>query len=225
MAKHVTDQLRKEGKVHRSQLGVTIQPVTSDLASSLGLTEVAGVIISAVTPGSPADRAGLKQGDVIRAFNGENVKDLNSLRNRVAATDPGSSATVSIVRDGSKRDVTVKLDEVSASRSARGRNDAEPGTDDKAALGVSVAPLTPELAERYKAPRGAKGLVVEDVNPDGRAADAGIHQGDIIEQVNRQPVTTVEELRTAVRRSADRPVLMLISREGNSLFVTVRPNA
>ena len=120
MARHVTDQLRKDGKVRRAQLGVTIQPVTSDMAASLGLKDVGGVIISSVADGSAADHAGLKQGDVIQSFNGESVRDLNALRNRVADTPPGSSATVTIVRDGSKRDVTVKLDETSASRTARG---------------------------------------------------------------------------------------------------------
>ena len=120
MARHVTDQLRNGGKVRRSQLGVTIQPVTSDMAASLGLKEVGGVIISSVADGSAAERAGLKQGDVIVSFNGESVKDLNSLRNRVADTPPGSSASVTIVRDGSKRDVTVKLDESSAKQVARG---------------------------------------------------------------------------------------------------------
>src|SRR5204863_7271708 len=92
MARHVTDQLRKDGKVHRSQLGVTIQPVTPDMAASLGLKEVGGIIISSVAPASPAERAGLKQGDVIQSFNGEAVKDINSLSNRVADTAAGSSA-------------------------------------------------------------------------------------------------------------------------------------
>ena len=88
-----------------------------------------------------------------------------------------------------------------------------------------MAPLTPELATRYSLPKDAKGVVVEDVNPDGRAADAGLQAGDLIQQVNRQPVGNVEDLRTAVHRSADKPVLLLISREGRNLFVTVRPNA
>jgi serine protease Do len=224
MARHVTDQLRKDGKVHRSQLGVMIQPVTSDMAASLGLKEVGGVIISSVEPGSAADRAGLKQGDVIQSFNGETVKDFNSLRNRVADTAPGSSATVTIVRDGARRDVTVKLNETAADKSARSGG-SEGTTEDKAALGVSVAPLTPELATRYNLPRNAKGVVVQDVNPDGRAADAGLQPGDLIQQVNRQSVETVEDLRTAVRRSIDKPVLLLIGREGRNLFVTVRPNA
>ena len=191
------NNLRKDGKVHRAQLGVTIQPVTTDMASSLGLKDVGGVIVSSVNPGSAADRAGLRQGDVIQSFNGEAVKDINSLRNRVADTAPGSSATVAIVRDGSKRDMTVKLDEVSGDRSARrGESDATP--EDQSALGVSVAPLTPELANRFNLAKNARGVVVQDVNPDSRAADAGIQAGDVIEQVNREPVSSVEELRTGL---------------------------
>ena len=83
-------------------------------------------------------------------------------------------------------------------------------------------PLTPDLASRIGAPKNAHGLVVEEVNPDGRAADAGLQAGDLIEQVNRQPVQTVDELKAAVRRSADKPVLLLISRQGTEIFVTVR---
>jgi serine protease Do len=223
MARHVTDQLRKDGKVHRSQLGVLIQPVTSDMAASLGLKEVGGVIISAVEPDSPADRAGLKQGDVIQSFNGETVRDFNALRNHGADTAPGSSATVSIVRDGAKRDITVKLGEAAADRSAR-NGESDSTLEDKTALGLSVAPVTPELASRYGLPKNAKGVVIQEVNPDSRAADAGLQAGDLIQQVNRQPVENVEDLRTAVRRSAARPVLMLVSREGRNLFVTVRTN-
>ncbi len=225
MARHVTDQLRKDGKVHRSQLGVTIQPVTSDMAASLGLKEVGGVIIGTVEPGSAADRAGLKQGDVIEAFGGQTVKDLNSLRNRVADTPPGSSTTVTIVRDGAKRDVPVTLTEAAAGSSSENGESDSTTAEDSSALGISVAPLTPELADRLNLPKSAKGVVVQDVNPDGRAAGAGLQPGDVIQQVNRQSVQTVEELRAAVRRNADKPALLLISRDGRNLFVTVRPNA
>jgi Do/DeqQ family serine protease len=223
MARHVSDALRKDGRVHRAQLGVTVQPVTSDLAASLGLKEVGGAIISSVEPGSAADRAGLKRGDVIQAFNGQTLKDYNALRNRVADSQPGSDATVTIVRDGSRRDVTMKLDEASPARSARGAS--EPATDDKAALGISVAPLTAETASRARVPRNVRGLLVEEVNPDGRAADAGVQAGDVIQEVNRKPVETVEDLRSAVRSSTDRPLLLLVNREGRDLFVTVRPAA
>jgi serine protease Do len=223
MARHVMDDLRKDGRVRRSQLGVSIQPMTSDLAESLGLKDVSGVIVSSVSPDSAADRAGMKRGDVIKSFNGQAVHDYNALRNRVADMAPGSSATITIVRDGSEKTLNVKLDEAAASKSARERDSAE-GSDDKAALGVAVAPLTPELAAQAKLPRNTKGVVVQDVNPDGRAADAGIAAGDIILEVNRQPVQSVEELRAAVRKTTDRPTLLLVSREGRELFVTVRPS-
>ena len=223
MARRVADDLKKDGRVRRAQLGVMVQPVTSDIAASLGLKEVGGALINSVTPGSAADRAGLKQGDVIQTFNGQPVNDTNGLRNRVAETPPGSSVSVGILHDGSRRDVTVKLDEVSGSRSAR--TQGEPAADDKAALGVSIAPLTPEVASRLRLPNGVKGLVVEDVNPDGRAADAGVQKGDVIQSVNRKPVTTVEDLRTAVRSSADKPLLVLINRQGQDLFLTIRPAA
>jgi len=111
MAKSVMEQLRATGKVTRAQLGVTVQGVTSDIAQSLGLKETRGAIVSGVTPGSAADRAGVKRGDVIESFNGQAVHDTNSLRNRVAQSGPGSAADLLIVRDGGERHVTVTLDE------------------------------------------------------------------------------------------------------------------
>ena len=227
MAKHVMDELRTRGKVTRSQLGVTVQTVTSDLAESLGLKNAHGAVVSSVAPGSAAERAGVKRGDVIQSFNGQPVHDTNTLRNRVAEAGPGTTAELVINRDGSEKTLTVKLDEANPEKLARGRSerdDSEPGDGDgKSALGVSVAPLTPELRERARAPKDAQGLVVEDVNPDGRAAIAGIQPGDIIEEVNRQPVKSVEDLRSALKKASDRPTLLLINRQGSDIFVTVRP--
>src|SRR5499427_9109839 len=209
MARHVMDDLRKDGHVRRAQLGVEVQPVTSDLAESLGLKHVGGAIISQVSPDSAADHAGLKRGDVIQSFNGQPVNDINSLRNHVAESQPGSTASVVIVRDGAEKTVSVKLEEADVSReSARNR---EPGSVDKGALGIAVE-------------RNSKGLVITEVNPDSRAADAGLQQGDVILEVNRQAVQSVDELRAAVRKTTDRPVLLLVDREGRSLFVTVKPN-
>jgi serine protease Do len=210
MARHVMDDLRKDGRVRRAQLGVEVQPVTSDLAESLGLKHVGGAIVSKVTPDSAADRAGLKRGDVIESFNGQTVSDFNSLRNHVAEAQPGTNATVGIVRDGAEKTVPVKLDEAEVSK--RSASNSAPETVDKAALGIGLE-------------RGPKGLVITQVNPDSRAADAGLQQGDIIQEVNRQPVQSVEDVRAAVRRTSDRPVLLLISREGRDLFVTVKPAA
>jgi Do/DeqQ family serine protease len=225
MARHVMDQLKSDGRVRRSQLGVSVQPVTSEMAESLGLKEVSGTIVSSVTPGSAADKAGVKRGDVIKSFNGQPVHDSNVLRNRVADAVPGSNATVVVVRDGSEKTLSVKLDEATASREARERPDA--GSDDRGMLGVAVAPLSPEAATRAGLGKDAHGVGVQQVNPDGRAADAGIQPGDIILEVNRQPVTSVDDLRSAVRRAADKPTLLLVRRssgdEGRDIFVTVRP--
>ena len=125
------------------------------------------------------------------------------------------------MRDGAEKKVSVKLDEASPEKLARNGGSAESdSTDDKTALGVSVAPLTPELAERFKAPKDAHGLLVQDVNPDGRAASAGIQEGDIIQSVNRQAVKTVEDLRSALKGSGNKPVLVLINRQGTNVFVT-----
>jgi len=208
MARHVVDDLRKDGHVRRAQLGVEVQPVTSDLAESLGLKHVGGALIGKVTPDSAAEHAGLKRGDVIQSFNGQTVTDFNSLRNHVADTPPGSNATVGIVRDGAEKTISVKLDEAEVSKQAA-RNGA-PAEADRASLGIGVE-------------KSAKGLVITDVNPDSRAADAGLREGDVILEVNRKAVQSVDDLRAAVRVS-NRPALLLVERDGHSLFVTVRPS-
>jgi serine protease Do len=220
MAHHVMDQLRTNGKVTRSQLGVTVQQVTEDMAQSLGLKHAGGAIVASVTAGSAAEHAGIKQGDVIETFNGQPVHDFNSLRNHVAETAPGTDAAVTISRDGVEKSLTVKLEEANPGQTAR--NDAGGSKDDSSALGIAVAPLTPQLADRLGVDKDAKGVVVEDVNPDGRAADAGLQPGDVIARVNRQPVQTVDELRAAVKNSGNKPVLLLVNRKGTEIFVTVR---
>ena len=119
MAKNVMEQLRTNGKVTRAQLGVSVQGITPDLASSLGLKQTTGALVSGVTPGGAADKAGVKRGDVIETFNGQPVHDTNSLRNRVSVAGPGSSADVVILREGSEKHLNVKLDEAAVTKTAR----------------------------------------------------------------------------------------------------------
>jgi S1-C subfamily serine protease len=164
MAKNVMEQLRTSGTVTRAQLGVTIQPVTSDMAESLGLHDASGAIVSSVRAGSAADRAGVRQGDVITSFDGQPVHDSNALRNRVAAMKPGSEVPLVVIRDGAETRLTVKLEALTPEGMASRATDGA-SSDDKTALGVSVAPS-----------KDAKGLVVEDIDPNGRAADAGIQK-------------------------------------------------
>ncbi|HYY57232.1 MAG TPA: DegQ family serine endoprotease [Pyrinomonadaceae bacterium] len=224
MARSVMEQLIKTGRVRRSKIGVRIQPVTADIASSLGLAQARGAIVTAVEPGSPAERAGIRRGDVITAFNGGPVTDTNSLRNQVARTQPGTEATVSILRDNREQQLRVTVTELLAEKTDAGEAEA----DGNAArgggkLGVTVEPLTPALAARLELPEGAKGVVVTGVDPNGPAADAGIRQGDVIEEVNRQPVRSAADLNAALQGQTARPLLLLINRQGQPAYITVRP--
>jgi Do/DeqQ family serine protease len=225
MTRTVTEQLINKGKVRRGQLGVFVQAVTEDIAQSLGLKEAKGVIVGSVQKGSAAEKAGVKQGDVITAFNGNAVGDANELRNLVAATQPGTDATLTVLREGREQQIKVTLGELTANASA-GREDAsgDGAQSEGGKLGVEVTPLTPEIASQLRLPADKQGLVVTSVDPSGPAADAGVQQGDLIEQANRQPVKSIEDLRAAIQNAGERPLLLLVTRgDQGSLFVTVRP--
>src|SRR5947209_15834287 len=225
MARTVTEQLINKGRVRRGQLGVYVQAVTEDIAQGLGLKEARGVVVSSVQKGSAAERAGLKPNDVITAFNGNAVNDANELRNLVAATQPGSDATLTVIRDGREQQLKVTLGELSEDGGGAGEeNGGGQGQSEGGKLGVEVTPLTPELAQRLRLPEDRQGLVITNVDPSGPAADAGLQQGDLIEQANRQPVKTAEDLRAAIQSAGERPLLLLVTRPGEgAIFVTVRP--
>jgi serine protease Do len=183
------------------------------------------VLINSVTPRSPADRAGLRNGDVITAIDGHPVDDPNALRNRVATTAPNSQVRLSIIRDGKEQQLNAKLGEltagpVAAERSPGGAGNA-PGDRH---LGVSVEPLTSAIAEELGVRKSTQGLVVRSVDPQGPAARAGVQPGDVIVAVNRQPVRSASEIGTALKASSSRPSLLLIIRGGQSLFLTVTPD-
>ena len=228
MARTVVEQLISKGAVRRGQLGVVVQAVTADIAASLGLKEARGVIVSSVQEGGAGGRAGLKQGDVITAINGNAVNEPNTLRNTVAGTAPGTEVTLTVARDGRESEVRVTLGELK-SDTPKGDGQDSPGGEDggeRGKLGVGVTPLTPEMAERLELPAGASGLLVTSVEPTGPAADAGLRQGDLIEQVNRRPVRSVEDLRAAIKDAGDRPILLLLNRpRAGTVFVTVRPRS
>jgi Do/DeqQ family serine protease len=219
LARNVMTQLIDHGEVRRSMIGVTIQPVTSDLARSLGLSDVRGALVNSVQAGGPAAKAGLQRGDVITAVNGTEVKDTNALRNTVAHMAPGTRVSVSVVRDGSEKTFDVTLAELESSgRAARG--DSRPA-DDETGFGLSVQPLTPDEAKQA----GVKsGLVVGAVDPSGRAASAGLRPGDIIVEVDRKPVTSANALRDALGEG-NRPALLLVQRNGTTLFLTLERSA
>lgn len=225
MARNVMDQLLKTGKVHRGQLGVGIQKVTSDIAASLGLQNVQGVIVNSVTPNSPADRAGVRQGDIITSFNGSPVTDSNELRNKVAGTAPGTEVALTVLRDGHEQQLRASLSELNATTAENEPGNKENGgsSTGRGALGLGVEPLTPELAAQLKV-RDVTGLAVMSVDPTSAAAEAGIQQGDVIEQINHQPVRTAADVMPALRRSGSRPALLLVNRGGQTFYAAVRPH-
>lgn len=224
MARTVMDQLIKGGRVRRSQLGIGVQPVTPEIASSLGI-EPRGVLINSVSAGSAAERAGLQRGDVIVALDGQPVMDTNAFRNKIAASTPGSEVALTIKRDGREQQIRAKLGELAV----RNEEDEQPvssGAPRDATggqLGISVQPLTPQIARELEVPAGTKGLVVADVLPGGPASEAGIASGDVIVEANRRPVTSPEELKAALSGSGSKPVLLLIRRGDATIYVPVEP--
>ncbi len=227
MARAVTEQLMKDGVVHRARLGVTVQGLNADLARSLGVDGVHGALVSGVEAGSPGERAGLRQGDVITRIDGREVADANALRNQVAGSRPGTEVTLTVRRDGRSEQITARLAERTDEGARASRASSRDGGEglDEGRVGMTVQPLNPDLAREAGVSRDQKGLVVTDVDPAGVAAEAGVRPGDVIKQVDGQAVTSVQELRSRLSASHDRPALLLLARRGGDLFVALPMSA
>jgi len=227
MAKSVLEQLLKDGKVHRGMLGINIQNVTEDTAKALDLKDRSGILVSNVKAGGSADKAGVKRGDIITAINGEKLEDSNVLRNKVAGTAPGTEIRLTVVRDGKEMELTAKLDEFNAADAknpATGQEDPDaPGPQNQGGkLGLGLEPVTPQLAKQLGLD-AAEGLVVTEVDPNGPAAEAGLSRGDVILEVNRKAVSSVADVKSALDGSGGKPVLLLMNRRGQTIYVTVKP--
>jgi len=230
MAKTVMEQLLKDGKVRRGMLGINIQNITADTAKALELADSTGVLVSKVLPGSAADKAGIKRGDIITSINGEKIEDSNVLRNKVASTLPGTSIKLTVLREGKEQELTATLDEFNVEQAKR--DNANPNDDRNSSprgnqngkLGLSLQPVTPDVARQLDIPDNSGGLVVTEIDPNGPAAVEGIARGDVILEINRQPVSSVDEVQSALDRSGDRPILLLINRRGQTIYLTVRPD-
>ena len=228
MAKSVMEQLLKDGKVRRGMLGINIQNISDDTAKALELKDTSGVLVSNVQPGSSADKAGIKRGDIITAINGEKIEDSNVLRNKVAGTMPGTSIKLTIVRDGSPTEVTATLDEfnVDTKKAENQQDDDDNGptnNTENGKLGLTLQPLTPQVARQLGIPADTGGLVVTDVDPSGPAAESGISRGDVILEVNKKAVTSVSDIQSALEKASGKPVLLLVNSRGRTLYLTVRP--
>ena len=210
MAKNVMDQLVSGGTVHRGMLGVTVQGINSDIAGSLGLSEVKGALVSAVSEDSPAEKAGVRRGDVITSIDGQAVKDSNSLRNSVSRLKPGSTVGLTLWRGGQEKQVSVRLAEMPRTAKDDSSAPAERGTP--GALGLALQ-------------KGDSGLEVTGVDPSGPAADAGIRVGDVLEEINGTPVRSSSDVHAALGKSKGKPALVLVRRGDQTLYVAVPERA
>ena len=196
------------------------------MAQSLGMSETKGIIVNDVVPGSGAERAGIRQGDVITQLNGTNVSESNAFRNQIANMAPGSQVTLTVLRDNREQKITATLGEFKPETARSGEESpTQPGSTNQGKLGLTVMPLTAEIASELNMKAGMQGVVVETVDPAGPAATAGLTRGDVIQEVNRQPIRSAAELGSAIDRNGNRPALLLINRRGNPAYVTVRPRA
>ncbi|PYS86934.1 MAG: protease Do [Acidobacteria bacterium] len=227
MAKSVLEQLLKDGKVHRGMLGVNIQTLTEDTAKALDLTDVSGVLVSNVRSGSSAEKAGVKRGDIITAINGEKIDDGNVLRNKVAGTMPGTEIKLTVLRDGTSHELTAVLDEFENEKSDQpgNRQDEDGPSVEKQSgkLGLTLQSVTPQIARQLGLSSDSEGVVVTDVEPSGVGADAGITRGDVLLEVNRAAVNSPESVQTAIEKAGSKPLLLLIARKGQTIYITVRP--
>jgi serine protease Do len=216
LAKPVVTQLASAGHVTRGWLGVGIQPLTADLAKSFRLTRTDGALVTSVTEGSPAAKAGLKEGDVIVEYDGRAVARAGDLPRAVAETPVGRAVPLKVVRDGKPVTLTATVGQLEETREAKAEAaPAEP------ALGVSARTLTPAVAQQLGL-REQQGVLVVNVNDGSRAEAAGLKAGDVIAQVDHRPVSNVEDLQQALRRHATgAPVLLLVHREDAHVWIAV----
>ena len=212
----------RSGKITRGRIGVSVRPVSPDEVDALSLKDRRGAIVAQVPPG-PAATAGIEPGDVIVEFNSKPVNKSEDLPQIVAATAPGTTVPVKVIRDGKERTFNVRVEELSLDAEANRQSDAtEPGGDTGAGFGITLNNVTPEMSRQFELPANTRGAVITEVDPDSPAARV-LQPGDVILQVNRKPVTSANEASTALRAvPSGRAVGMLIMRRGQEQFVTVR---
>ena len=216
LAKTVITQLAEHGKVERGWLGVSIQPLTPELAKNFKRDNTNGALVSSVIEGSPADKAGLKAGDVIVEFDGKKVAKATELPTLVANLPVGRDASIVVVRDGKEMRLNARIARLEDETPTKVAD-----TESKGQLGLSVQPITPPVA-RELGLKVKEGVLVRDVVEGGRAAEAGIRPGDVIVEINREPVRTVDDLKARVDKQAkNEPIVLLVNRDGQALYVAV----
>ncbi len=231
IAMDVTESLMKTGKVVRGWLGIAIQEITPALAKSFKLPEQkrSGVLISDVNEDGPSASAGLKRGDVIIAFDDKEVKNVSQLRNMVARTLVGRSARLKILREGKEQTLTVKVGERPSDEMLARKEPAAPPQEtvkppDNVLAALRVQALDAAMMSQLNLPSKTTGVVINQVEPGSAAEQAGLQRGDVIQEINHEPVKSLEDYQKAAAKiKKEEMAVLLLSRQGNNLFVAVNP--
>ena len=212
--KELLPQLKDKGRVVRGYLGTTVQKITPEIADSLGVKQQRGALVADVVRGSPAERAGIKTGDIITEFNSKEVKDSTELPGLVARVAPGTGTSVKVLRDGKEMTLAITVGEMKDTEVAASGQQGE--------LGLAVQPVTPEVAQSLGLDR-AEGLVITEVKPGSAADDAGLREGDLITQINRRPVKNLADYNREMAQSKKgQSVLLLVRRGDSSVFLALK---
>lgn len=220
MARHVMEDLIKTGKVSRGYLGATVKALSPEMAKQFKAPDTAGALVDDLTSGGPAEKAGLKVGDVIRKFNGQAVAGSAELTAMVTNSNPGTVATLEILRDGQPMTVKVTLGERPANLSASGAGGR--GPSEGTLKGIAVQNLTPAIRNQLGLPAGAHGVVIADIDPNSPAAQVGLGPGDVIESINRHPVNNVADF-NRLAAEAKGQTLLRVNHQGEGGFVVITP--
>lgn len=216
MAKNIYQQLVEHGSVTRGRLGVYIQELTQDLADSFDIKQTRGILVAQVIEDSPAEKAGLKQGDVILKLDGKKMAKVARFRNIIALTRPGSDIKLTILRNGKKRNLTVTIGSLETNTKGK-----PVSADNLPKLGLSLQKLTTELAAQFGY-KDANGVLVTAVEPDSVAGRAGIKRGDLIEEVNRKAVSSPRQVRKILKESDKKTILLLVRQGDASRYLALK---
>lgn len=220
LAHDVMESLVKDGRVTRGYLGVMVQDITPSLAKEFKLKDRKGALVGDVTAKGPAEKAGLKSGDIVLEFNGKAVADSRQLKLDVARTRPGESVPMKVLRNGTARTFDVTVKELPGTEQLA-QNSGSGSQDTGTLNGVGVADLDGAARQQLNAPRTLGGVVVTQVAPDSAAAEAGLRPGDIIQEINRKSVRTAEEAVRMTENTTDKTTLLRVWRDGGSRFIVV----
>ena len=210
MAKGVISQLMEKGRVVRGWLGVIIQPITQEIAEGMGHESTDGALISDISPGSPAEKAGLKRGDVVVEFDGKPIKEFTSLPKRVAMKAPGASSKLTVLREGKRKDISVVLGEMPDDKTA-----AESRKEED----IELSDITPDIASRFGI-EDETGVLVTNVSRGSSAWEAGFRPGDLILEVDKSPVANLGDYNKVVDRlEPGKKYLFLVKKRKNTIYI------